>query len=159
MNRWAGQPLPITATCYTDGVLYVRLSGSARTIGAARERMGGELFEGGKQFWLDVREHRLPALQGRLWRLSVRSTTPPIDLPGTSTLEWNGSLRWIATDASAEQIHAAAGRAGGHATLFRGAREEPIMQLRPNVLTINRRIKQALDPKAVFGPHRLHAEF
>jgi glycolate oxidase FAD binding subunit len=159
MNRWAGQPLPITATCYTEGGLYARLSGSARTIGAARSRTGGDLFDGGKQFWSDVREHRLPSLQGRLWRLSVRSTTPPIDLPGAQTVEWNGSLRWVATDAGAQSVHAAAQSAGGHATLFRGAREEPIVRLQPNVLAINRRIKQALDPNGVFGPHRVHAEF
>src|SRR5690349_117452 len=159
MKRWAGQPCPITAPCYVDGALYARLSGSARSIGAARDRIGGEPFENGKQFWADVREHRLASLQGRVWRLSVRSTTAPLDLPGMHTLEWNGSLRWIATDASAEQVHAAARRAGGHATLFRGARDEPIMQLQPNVLTMNRRIKRALDPNATFGPHRLHVEF
>lgn len=30
MNQWAGRPLPVSATCFVDGVLYVRLSGARR---------------------------------------------------------------------------------------------------------------------------------
>jgi FAD/FMN-containing dehydrogenase len=33
------------------------------------------------------------------------------------------------------------------------------MRLEENVLALNRRIKAALDPDGIFGPHRLHAEF
>jgi glycolate oxidase FAD binding subunit len=36
MNRWAAQPLPISATCFIDGVLTVRLSGSELGLSAAR---------------------------------------------------------------------------------------------------------------------------
>jgi glycolate oxidase FAD binding subunit len=159
MNRWAGQPLPISATCYTSGALHVRLTGSERTIAAAHERIGGEKLDSATSFWTDVREHRLPALQGRVWRLSVRSTTPPLPLSGQQTLEWNGSLRWVATDAPDEEVHQAALNAGGHATLFRGAGGAAILRLHPGVLALNRRIKHALDPAGIFGPHRLHAEF
>jgi len=159
MNRWAGQPLPISATCYSESALYARLSGSGRTIAAARERLGGTGVDHGSDFWSSVREHRLPSLQGRLWRLSVRPTTPPLDLPGQHTVEWNGSLRWIATDAAEDQVHQAARNAGGHATLFRGAQGSAIMRLDAGVSALNRRIKQALDPEGIFGPHRLHAEF
>jgi glycolate oxidase FAD binding subunit len=158
MNRWAGQPLPISATCYSDGALHARLAGSNRTIAAARERLGGEAV-GNANFWSDVREHRLPALQGRLWRVSVRPTTPPLELPGQHTVEWNGSLRWVATDAADDDVHRAARNAGGYATLFRGASGSPIMRLDAGVFALNRRIKQALDPVGIFGPHRLHAEF
>jgi glycolate dehydrogenase FAD-binding subunit len=158
MNRWAGQPLPISASCYSDGALYARLAGSNRTVAAARERLGGEAL-GGANFWSDVREHRLAALQGRLWRVSVRPTIPPLELPGQHTVEWNGSLRWLATAATEDDVHRAARNAGGHATLFRGASGGPIMRLDSGVLALNRRIKQALDPVGIFGPHRLHAEF
>lgn len=158
MNRWAGQPLPISATCYSEGALHARLAGSSRTVAAARERLGGEAV-GNANFWSDVREHRLPALQGRLWRISVRPTSAPLELSGQHTVEWNGSLRWVATDATEDEVHQVARNAGGYATLFRGASGSPIMRLDAGVFALNRRIKQALDPVGIFGPHRLHAEF
>jgi glycolate oxidase FAD binding subunit len=68
-------------------------------------------------------------------------------------------LRWIATDAPEDEIHEAARKAGGHATLFRGGQGSAIMRLDPGVLALNKRIKAALDPSGIFGPHRLHAEF
>jgi glycolate oxidase FAD binding subunit len=159
MNRWAGRPMPISATCHSEGVLYVRLSGTSPTVAATRATIGGEAMKGGSEFWSDLREHRLPAMGGTLWRLSVRSTTPPLSLSGEQTVEWNGSLRWIATTDSAEEVHAAATKAGGHATRFRGPTGDPIMRLTPGLLAINQRIKHALDPLSVFGPHRLLAEF
>ena len=60
-----------------------------------------------------------------LWRLSVKSTTPPLSLPGTQLIEWGGALRWLAADDEAEAVQIAvrnaARNAGGHATLFRHA--------------------------------------
>jgi glycolate oxidase FAD binding subunit len=159
MNRWAGQPLPISATCHDDQALYVRLSGSAPTVDASRVPIGDDEVADAARFWTDLREQRLPSLQGTLWRLSIRSTSPTLALSGAQTVEWNGSLRWIATDDPAEEVHAAAAKAGGHATRFRGPSGQPLMQLSPGVMTINRRVKQALDPQGVFGPHRLHAGF
>jgi glycolate oxidase FAD binding subunit len=111
------------------------------------------------EFWSNLREHRAAPLQGKLWRISVRSTTPPLPLSGQQTVEWNGSLRWIATEAHTDAVHDAARASGGHATLFRGGGGAPIMRLQPGVLALNRRIKTALDPDGIFGPHRLHAEF
>jgi glycolate oxidase FAD binding subunit len=159
MNRWAGRPMPISATCHSEGVLYVRLSGTAPTVAATRANIGGEPVEGGSEFWSDLREHRLPAMDRTLWRLSVRSTTPPLPLSGRQIVEWNGSLRWIATTDSADEVHAAATKAGGHATRFRGPLGDPIMRLSPELLALNQRVKHALDPQNTFGPHRLHAEF
>ena len=95
-----------------------------------------------------------------LWRLSIKSTTPPLRLPGSQVIEWNGSLRWIATDAAAETVFDAARKAGGHATRFRGgAAGTPIMRLDAGVLALHRKLKAALDPHGIFGPHRLHPDF
>ena len=161
MNRWAGQPLPISATCFADGALSVRLSGSSLGVGAARRKLGGDAVPDAATFWEAVREQRLQAFQGStLWRLSIKSTTAPLRLPGTQVIEWNGSLRWIATDTAADVVFAAARNAGGHATRFRGgAAGAPIMQLDPGVLTLHRKLKAALDPHGIFGPHRLHPDF
>jgi glycolate oxidase FAD binding subunit len=161
INRWAGQPLPISASCFADGALTVRLSGSALGVAAARKKLGGTPIEDAAGFWESVREHRLPAFAGgSLWRLSIHPTTPPLNLPGRQTIEWNGALRWVATDAPGEVLFVAAREAGGHATRFRGgASGTPLMQLEPGVLALQRKLKAALDPQGIFGPHRLHADF
>ncbi len=161
MNRWAAQPLPISATCFADGQLTVRLSGSTLGLDAACKKLGGEPVAGADAFWESVREQRLDAFGGPvLWRLSVGSTAPALGLPGRQVIEWNGSLRWLVTTATAADVHAAAKRAGGYATRFRGgAPRTPLMQLDAGVLALNRKLKQALDPQGLFGPHRLHAEF
>jgi glycolate oxidase FAD binding subunit len=93
MNRWAGQPLPVSATCHADGALSVRLSGSQLGVDAARARLGGDTVLDGPAFWRAVREHTVDGLRGSLWRLSVKPTTPPLNLPKTQIIEWNGSLR------------------------------------------------------------------
>jgi glycolate oxidase FAD binding subunit len=67
-------------------------------------------------------------------------------------------LRWLATDAPAEQIFSAARKAGGHATLFRGGNSEPILCLDPGVLALHKKLKAALDPQGIFGPQRLHPD-
>ena len=38
-NRWAGQPLPLSATAWQDGVLRVRLSGAPPAVEAARRKL------------------------------------------------------------------------------------------------------------------------
>ena len=42
MNRWAGQPLPLVATCWQDGMLTLRLSGAQAAVASAVARLGGE---------------------------------------------------------------------------------------------------------------------
>ncbi len=159
MNRWAGQPLPISATCFADGALTIRLSGSALGLQAARKQLGGDLVADGAGFWESVREQRLDAFRGAtLWRLSLKSTTPPLQLPGRQVIEWNGALRWVATDAPAARVFEAARAGGGDATRFRGRPDVPLMQLDAGVLALHRKLKAALDPDGIFGPRRLHPE-
>src|SRR5262245_23999553 len=61
MNRWAAQPLSISATCYADGALTVRLSGSKLGIDSACTRIGGDRVAEGDAFWQSVREQTLEA--------------------------------------------------------------------------------------------------
>jgi glycolate oxidase FAD binding subunit len=160
MNRWAGQPLPLSATCFVDGSLHVRLSGAQPAVAAAAKQLGGEVVDG-EQFWQSIREqtHALFNKAHPLWRLSIKPTTAPLQL-GPTLLEWNGSLRWISSDGGLEAFHAAAAKAGGHATAFRpDSRPAPIQVLTPAMMKLQKKIKAALDPEGVFGPHRLHDEF
>src|SRR5258706_4660281 len=76
VNRWAGQPLPLSATSWHEGRLLVRLSGASSAIAAAKGKLGGEELASGDEHWRSLREHRLAVFPGArvLWRLSVRPT-------------------------------------------------------------------------------------
>ena len=57
--------------------------------------IGGETVDGA--FWRGVREHSDAFFGGDepLWRLSLPSTSPPLELEGRQLIEWNGGLRWL----------------------------------------------------------------
>ncbi|MBM3393322.1 MAG: glycolate oxidase subunit GlcE [Betaproteobacteria bacterium] len=155
MNQWAGQPLPLSATAWFDNRLYVRLSGPSPAIDAALSKLGGTPLEDTP--WKALRDQTLPSLQGDLWRLSIKSSSAPLSLPGTRVLEWNGALRWLATEAPADTVHAAARAAGGHALRYRGTNMQAgVFALDAATLKLHQRLKQALDPDHVFSPGRLH---
>jgi glycolate oxidase FAD binding subunit len=155
MNQWAGEPLAVSATAWHDGVLHVRLSGSAPALDAAARRVGGAeaSFD-----WAAVREQTHPFFAGSaaLWRLSVPSITPP--LGGAPLIEWGGALRWARGDG--KELRDVAKRAGGHATLFRAADKSAgaFQPLDPVVMRLHRELKSAFDPAGILNPGRLYAE-
>jgi glycolate oxidase FAD binding subunit len=165
LNRWAGQPLPISASAWQGGALAVRLSGAPSALQAAARRIGGEPLEApqAERYWMGVREHADPffAAAAPLWRLSVPSHAPRIELAGEQLIEWGGALRWLRTPADAATVRSAAARAGGHATLFRGGdrREGAFAPLAPALLQLHRSLKAAFDPAGIFNPGRLYPEF
>ncbi len=160
MNEWAGKPLPLSATCHIDNLLYVRLSGAAAAVRAARGKLGGEEVADGAAFWHGLREQQLdffnPSLP--LWRLSLKPTTPPLNLPGRQLIEWGGALRWLMSDVDAGTVRDAAGLGGGHATLFRGGdRTSGVFQpLPPVLMRLHQRLKQSLDPAGILNPGRFY---
>lgn len=162
MNQWAGKPLPVSATCFTDGQLIVRLSGAGPAVRAARAKLGGEEIKDDAVFWRSVREHTHDFFQSdqRLWRLSVKSAAPSSHLPGKQLLEWNGALRWLSFDDGndAEIVRQIAKDAGGHATLFRAdaARAAVFHPLPPALMKIHRALKEKFDPAGIFNPGRLY---
>ncbi|MEJ7137719.1 FAD-binding protein [Amphibiibacter pelophylacis] len=69
MNRWAGQPWPITGTAWFDGTLAIRLAGARPVVRHAVQHLGGELLELGHpgegidpgtahDFWMGLRDVR-----------------------------------------------------------------------------------------------------
>jgi glycolate oxidase FAD binding subunit len=164
MNKWAAQPLPITATAYRGGDLGVRLSGARVAVDAAAGKIGGAPVASAQaeRFWTGIREHTDPffAPSGPLWRLSVKSTTPPLDIPGQQLIEWGGALRWLKSYADAKSIRDAAARSGGHATLFRGGDKSAgvFQPLPPALMKLHRNLKQAFDPAGVLNPGRLYPD-
>jgi glycolate oxidase FAD binding subunit len=165
VNRWAGRPLPISATAYADGDLAVRLSGAAAAVRAGREKLGGAPLEPERaaRFWRGIRDHEDAFFAGPepLWRLSVPSATPPLGLEGRALVEWGGALRWLKSSAEARTLRDAAARAGGHATLFRGGDKSvgAFHPLAPAVATIHRRLKAEFDPRGVLNRGRMYPDF
>ena len=164
LNRWAGQPLPISATAWHDGELHVRMSGAPTALRAAAEKIGGETVEASEAdtFWMAVREHAHAFFAGTqpLWRIAVPPTTAPIELPGAQMVEWGGGLRWLRSEGEPRTVREAATRAGGHATRFRAADRSTgaFAVLAPAILRLHRELKAAFDPAGILNPGRLYPE-
>lgn len=147
MRRWARRSLPITATAWADGRLYVRICGSEEGLAETHRVVEGLPLTDADQFWDDLREQRLAFFAGDapLWRLSIPPATPPEafaslqaseqsgersglqsgiqpgEPSGQQLVEWSGALRWLRGDLDVAAVRARAKAAGGHATLFRGS--------------------------------------
>ncbi|MEP7156573.1 MAG: glycolate oxidase subunit GlcE [Betaproteobacteria bacterium] len=160
-NEWAGRPLPISATSWHEGVAMLRLSGAIAGVKAAREKLGGDLVDGAdaEKFWRDLRDHRLAFFQTDepVWRLSVPSTTPALNLDLPHWMEWGGALRWLRGATDAKTLRAKVEAAGGHVTLFRGGEKTSgVFHPLPPVLSkIHRNLKSAFDPANILNPGRM----
>jgi glycolate oxidase FAD binding subunit len=164
LNRWAGQPLPLSASAWHDGELGVRLSGSEAGVRAAAAKVGGDAVPEAQAaaFWQGVREQSDPFFAGEepLWRVAVPPATPPLRLPGRQMIEWGGGLRWLKSGAEAAVVREAAQRARGHATLFRAERRsgEAFSPLEPVQMRLHRELKATFDPAGILNPGRLYAQ-
>jgi glycolate oxidase FAD binding subunit len=166
LNEWAGQPLPLSGSCWADGVLALRLSGARAAVDAAVRTLGvahgGHIMPDCAGFWAGLREQRHAFFDGDapLWRLSVPSTADAIDLGAPQLIEWGGAQRWLRADgdaATAQRLRAAAAACGGHATLFRGGdkRIGVFHPLPPAIAKIHERLKAGFDPAGIFNPGRM----
>jgi len=166
MNQWAGKPLPISATCFYDNKLTLRLSGAESAVCAAHTKLGGEEISDGLAFWDSIREQTHTFFQSgkSLWRLSVKSSVPPLLLPGQQLIEWGGALRWFTcgenTDVDANAVRSVASSVGGNATLFRNNKQSVSVFHPPGseMIEIYRRIKEKFDPVGILNPSRMYRE-
>lgn len=165
LNGWAGKPLPISASCWLDEVLCVRLSGARSAVGETCAQLGGEVVdvEEAAACWHAWREQRAAFFADDLplWRISLPSVAPPLDLRGEQLIEWGGSLRWFKSGEDAQRIRSVALQAGGHATLFRAPDEQKqccgvFQPLTPALLALHHQIKQTFDPQGIFNPGRMY---
>jgi glycolate oxidase FAD binding subunit len=161
MHAWGARPLPVSATCHVGDRLYVRLSGTEAGVAAARGDIGGDPLPDGSAFWTSVREQTHPFFaDGRpLWRLSLRSDAPPLELHGDWLYEWGGALRWRIGEADGAAVRGAARALGGHATRFKGhgGADDVFTEPPAPVLALHRRLKAAFDPGGVLNPGRMYA--
>jgi len=165
LNDWGAQPLPISASFWYAGRLWLRLSGAQAAVEAACRSLGGKRSAEAGVWWEAVREqthaaHAAPVL----WRVALPSTAAALPQAGLTAIEWGGALRWYAGDVDAAALRAAASAAGGHATLYRApeslrCREDAFTPLSPALLALHRRLKKVFDPAGILNPGRLYAEF
>ena len=163
MNAWAARPLPLSAACYVDGRVYLRLAGNDHALQAARKKIGGDLVPEGDLFWQSVREqiHEFFTCDDTpVWRLSLAPNTPMLDLSGHWMLDWGGAQRWFKSDLDEYEIRAAVTAVGGHATLFRGGdRNGMVFQpLPPALKTLQQRLKKAFDPIGILNPDHMYKD-
>jgi len=159
-NRWAGQPLPLSACAWSDGTLRVRLSGAPPAVDAAKAKLGGDEDAAGARFWSDLREQRLDFFAGEapLWRLSVPQTAAPLMPDHPQVVDWGGGVRWVRGPLDPFTVRSTVERVGGHATLFRGGDKSVgvFHPLPPALLKIHRRLKAAFDPAGILNPGRMY---
>ena len=170
LNRWAGKSVPLHASSWHRGQLYVRLAGASSVVNGVTLSGGREVSPQAAQvWWADIRDHRhtfFDLTQAKLragdclWRLAVPDTAPRIFLPGEQFIEWGGGQRWWRSAASAIEVRAAAVAVGGHATLVRALDKSPgaFSPLSSVSMRIQERLKRSFDPEGVFNPGRLYPE-
>ncbi|MBU6460748.1 MAG: glycolate oxidase subunit GlcE [Proteobacteria bacterium] len=163
MNRLMASSVPVSATCYVNHRLYLRLSGLPDELENQGSSLGGDLVCEGEQFWSSLREQTHAFFQERplLWRLSVPSPVSLGALDEHCLIEWAGALRWLGGEYTAGQIRQAVAAVGGHATLFRGKLEGiPVFHPQPKAIhEIQRRLKREFDPDGIFNRFRMAPDF
>ena len=162
LNQWGGEPLPVSASFWHAGQLWLRLSGARAAVDAACRKLGGDVAVNAEKHWNFVREQTHAAFAApMLWRLALPSTTPPLALDGLCAIEWGGGQRWYAGDLP--EARAVAAQLGGHAVLYRAPESRRCLEgafapLAPGLLALHQRIKKTFDPKGILNPGRLYAE-
>ncbi len=159
MNRWAGRMPALSASSHADGVLALRLSGSAAGVNAALRELGGESLDDAEPYWRSLRDQRnyFFTQAEPLWRVSLPPTAPPLKIPLPQMIEWGGALRWLVGDLDYAAVQARVRGLGGHITAFRGAPlNVPAFQsLPPPLQQLHTRIRNVFDPHRIFNPGRV----
>jgi len=159
MNYFASQPKPLSAAYWQSGVLYVRLAGAASAVDTTAKHWGGDEIgtPEATAIWQTLQDQQLAIFNAStLWRFSVRSNAPSLNLNGDTLINWGGAERWVAADAELAEMAQVAETAGGQVSLYRGGdrKGEVLHPMVPELQRLQQRIKQAIDPKGIFNPGR-----
>lgn len=151
VRGWARSTLPVTATCFHDGRLYVRLSGSGAPVGRAAETIGGEAVDGDST-WNSLRDRALPCFERHpdrtLWEVLCPPAAP---LPREAcVIEWGGARRWWSTGLPESEVRGYAAAVDGRALPAYGG---PVLDG-----AIAARLKRAFDPDNVLNAGLVDAD-
>ncbi len=155
-------PVPLSASCYLDGRLEVRLSGTEAGVRAAQDVLGGEPVEPDDAPWQALRHQRHAFFDGDAptWRVSLPPAAAPLDLPQPVLTEWGGALRWVRGDIDARALQATVAKQGGVATLYRHGDRDGEVNPPPDDVTrrLFTRLKDSFDPDRILNPGRLYRD-
>ncbi len=164
VHEWATQPLPLSASCYESGLLKLRLSGKESTLEKARQTMA--LLKRDQQdvsYFQKLKDLELAFFRmdkTPLWRLSVPSNTPDLNLKGDCLIDWGGALRWLKSNEEAEHVRDVVSQYGGHATLYFSddTSIERFHPLNQTVKVIHQNLKKAFDPNRILNRGRMYKD-
>jgi len=165
MNKLASKNLPLSASAFYQGNLYLRFSSVETSVKKIIEHLGGDVLKDANSFWIELNEHRHNFFQIEkskvLWRLSLPPAAPVLALDGDVFYDWGGAQRWIYSDAKESVIRDVANSVGGHATQFRkGDRQSDIFHpLSSPLMSIHKQLKKTMDPAGIFNSGRLYKQF
>lgn len=161
MNRLAGQAKPLTAACWFDNHLYLRVEGARSAVHSTMNQWQGTVLGNGNDLWTQLREQQLAYFSddAPLWRFSVNSNAPHFLTEAEWLIDWGGSQRWLRGDFSVQELEAFAANAGGQVSLSRGGdRLQDVFHTQPTALRqLHQRLKHAFDPQGIFNPGRLYS--
>ncbi len=161
MHRLGATPTPLSAACWLEDRLYLRLSGAASAVANAAAQLPGEAVPDANRFWADLRDQKLSFFAGSapLWRFSLRSNCDHFLPDAPWLIDWGGTQRWLRGDHDRAVLEAAATGAGGQVSAFRGCdRRAEVFQDPPAPLRLlHERLKTAFDPDRLFNPGRLYS--
>ncbi len=153
-------PIQLTASAWVDGKLLLRTGGPETSVNQAIALLNDCSVSITSDFWGKLKNHTHEFYQhpGDLWRISLPQNTPLAEFPHALLMEWNGALRWLKTVEPAESIRRYAQQHQGHATRFNHgeAQTDCFQPLEPGMVTLQKNIKQAFDPKGILNPGRVY---
>ena len=160
-NKIAGSPLPMTATFYHENKCFLRFSGSDNSIKSVKKELGGEIFSD-NDIWDQIRDMKYVFFNqdSTLWKVD---TLPYAESLGESNtlIEWNGARRWFFSDKNEKDVWDFFKNASIQATNFK-PKNSPnlsIQNLNTISMSLNKKIKNTLDPNNIFGKSRVFKEF
>ncbi len=154
MNKLAAQAKPITAACWIDGHLYLRLAGATSSVESTLQQWPGNPLEDAAHLWHNIREMQLAHYQRTpLWRFSIASHAKHFLPDEAWIIDWAGAQRWLGGDFSISELEAYADAAGGSVSLFRGESSSLRTKQKPAsaIELLQKRIKHAFDPHGIFN--------
>lgn len=155
--------LPITATCYVDDTIYVRISGSQKHIDDLIKEHSLLTHDNGQDFWHSINTQTHPFFENNdkpLWRLSIAPATPiNKQLTSPELIEWGGAIRWVPSNIPPNIIRDLAKKKGGHALCYGNGTDTGISifpEPEPALFALYKSLKQQLDPQGIFNPGRMY---
>lgn len=167
LRRWVRQGIPITASCYINDTLFLRIGSTSASVKQSLVTINKQFRteQVDAVFWQTIKNQthtfftEQPAGDTTLWRCSHQPTTDFYGNSDNQLIEWNGALRWIYSD---QNLHDIASTYGGHATRYpidSDINPKDIFQpMSPALMKVHKRLKQAFDPDGILNPGRLYTD-